>query len=278
MSRRLKDAAQYRIYGPQFFRSLTLRVLRRCGLERYVGEMAPELPAPVTQFALWSAMREMTDYMSQKGCQSFLRASLYHDCSQPLTPRQIEADLVELAVWYAGKNGYTTRLGAPFPQSEYEECVLLALFYALLGRALAGEEFGPAFEVNVSVPQGGRVLQVHQAVYGRTPKERWEGYVPVRQWISAPALERMENFLVHLPADERPAFKEFVDGCVGQYKIEYLTRACLLRIMSMYCAMRQGQRRRGALWAACWPPLLTVVSLNARRKRKDEDCRELPVA
>lgn len=261
-------------YGQQFFRSLTARILRRCGLGRHLREFLPETQAEITQFELWDGMREMADYLSRQGCQSFSRTALYHEPSRPLTSAQVESDLVELAVWYAGRNGYATRLGQPFPQSAYEEGVLLALFFALISCTSCEEEFGPGFESNIRIDS--KAYRIHQAIHGRTPKERWEGYAPLRMWISGQALELLEKFLVSLSVDERSAFKDFLDEWTECWHIKYMNDVRLMRIVTMYFASRAGHGR-DALIAAAWPPLLEIVPPKARQRR-GEDPRELLTA
>lgn len=274
MKRKNRPMSEGRTYGQQFFRSLTARILRRCGLDRHLREFLPETQAKITQFGFWDSMREMVDYLSRKGCQSFSRAALYYGQSRPLTPAQVESDLVELAVWYAGRNGYATRLGQPFPQSEYEECVLLALFYALISCASCGEEFGPGFESNIRIDSN--AYRIHQAIHGRTPKERREGYVPLRMWISAQALEMLEKFLVSLSVDERAAFKDFLYEWSECWHIKYMNDVRLMRIVAMYFASRAGHGRY-ALIVAAWPPLLEIVPTKARQRR-GEDPRPLLTA
>ena len=238
-----------RIYRQQFFTALTRRIFRMCGCAEQAMASTPEVRLPITQLALWEAMSEIIAWCASKGVTFFSRGSEYQGLSQPLTPRLLEGDLLELVAWYAKINGYATRMNQPFPATRYQRELLMEFFYAFCMRIVEGQEFGPTFEaVEPENPQP--VVEV--ALRGKTLVERYSAWVKHRDRISALALEVLDDYLRSLAELERQQLAVFLDEKVGEH-YGYITQALARSWITQWIGAISGTQPQ---WLA-WPPLFS---------------------
>lgn len=238
-----------RTYRQQFFTALTRRIFRRCGCVEQVEAMGVPVSIPISQFALWEAMREIIAWCASKGVTFFSRDSEYQSLSQPLTPALLEGDLLELTAWYAKINGYSTRMSQPFPVTRYQRELLMEFFYAFCMRVVEGREFGSTleeFEPERQAPVVETVLR------GKTQKECYQAWIQHKDRISVAALEVLDDYLRSLSDRDRENLAVFLDGKIEEH-FGYITEALMRSWITQWIGATSGTQPQ---WLA-WPPLFS---------------------
>lgn len=239
-----------RTYTQRFFTALTRRIFTRCGYAEQVEAMVVPVSMPISQFALWEAMREIIAWCAAKGVTFFSRDSEYQNLSQPLTPALLEGDLLELVAWYAKINGYATRLNQPFPVTRYQRALLMEFFYAFCMRVVECKKFGATFEEVESERPNGSVVEM--VLQGKTQEERYCAWVKHRDRISVAALEVLDDCMRGLTEPERQHLAVFLDDKVEEH-FGYITEALTRSWITQWIGAISGTKPQ---WLA-WPPLFS---------------------